>query len=235
MLRYVRRHGLIVGAGPFAGLEYPRSAILHVPGLVTRLAGTYELELRAVLEDLIAARPPLIVDIGAGEGYYAVGMALRCPDARVLAFEADPYNSRACSELARLNGVEDRLELRGRCTVRELAELSPPPGVAVICDCEGDEAKLIDPERVEWLGRCRLLVEAHESFVPGVEAELRSRLQDSHVVEAIRPAKRYLEDHELFWSTPGLSPVQQESLMSELRPWRTPWIWAVPDPSVDSP
>lgn len=227
-LRFVRHHGLTVGAGPFRGLSYPRSAILHVPGLPTRLAGSYEAELHQAVEELIGTAPPLVVNIGAGEGYYAVGLALRCPQARVIAFEADPYNARLLRELARRNGVAERVEIRGTCTVAELAELDPPAGTAVISDCEGAEAELIDPRRVEWLARTPLLVEVHVSFVPDLAETLEARLRDNHEVESIPIAKRYLEDHEMFWSTPRTSAIQQEMLMSELRPWRTPWLWAVP-------
>lgn len=227
-LRFVRHHGLTVRAGPFAGLAYPRTAVLEVPGLPTRLAGSYEAELHDPIEALIDAAPPLIVNVGAGEGYYAVGMARRLPRSRVVAFEADPYHARLCAELARANGVADRIEVRGTCTVEALADLDPPPGTALICDCEGAEEELVDPARVGWLARGSLIVEVHQSFVPGLLETVSSRLRDTHELETIPSRRRYLEDHEMFWNVPRLSPVQQESVMNELRPWRTPWLWAAP-------
>ena len=51
------------------------------------MLGTYEKELNSVIEEACAAHPSLIVDVGAAEGYYACGMALRNPQARVVAFE----------------------------------------------------------------------------------------------------------------------------------------------------
>jgi hypothetical protein len=229
ILRFVRRHGVKVGAGPFAGLKYPRSAVLQVLYLVSRLAGTFELELHGVVETLIRSRPSLLINIGAADGYYAVGMALRCPDADVIAYEANPLRSRVCSRVARLNGVENRLDLRGVCTADALARLDPSPGAVVICDVDGAEAELIDPARVGWLRGAMLLVEVHESLAPGVTSKLRERLQETHSVEWIEPRRRYLADpeHRMFWST-GLSPVQQQMLMSEVRPVRTPWLWATP-------
>lgn len=193
------------------------------------MAGTYELELHEVVETLIRSRPRLLINIGAADGYYAVGMALRCPDAEVVAYEADPYYARICAQVARLNAVGGRIDLRGSCTAEALAQLNPQPGTAVICDCEGAEAQLIDPTRVGWLRRSTLLVEVHESYDPGLPAKLGERLQGTHSLEWIQPSKRYLADpaYRMFWST-GLSPVQQEMLMSELRPVRTPWLWATP-------
>ena len=228
-LRFVAHHGLGVGGGPFAGMRYPGSAPLRVPGLVAYLAGTYELELHQALESLLESHPDLIVNIGAGDGYYAVGMARRCQQARVIAYEADPYRARICRQLARLNDVDDRIDQGGVCTPDELAALRPPPNTVVIADCEGAERQLIDPGRAPWLRHARLLIEVHEVSDPDLPGELEERLEGSHSVELIAPGKRYVWDPEyaMGWRA-GLSPAQQEMVMAELRPVRTPWLWAVP-------
>ena len=61
------------------------NAHIHIP----KLLGVYERELNPYIEQACALNFPLIVDVGAAEGYYAVGMALRNPSARVIAFEMD--------------------------------------------------------------------------------------------------------------------------------------------------
>ena len=43
------------------------------------LAGCYEAEIQPAVESLIDSRPDRVVDIGAAEGYYTVGLALRIP------------------------------------------------------------------------------------------------------------------------------------------------------------
>ncbi len=227
-LRFVRHNGLVVRSGPFAGMRYPRSALLHWPDLGPRLAGTYESELHPAVELIAAGEPPLIVNVGAGEGYYAVGLARRSPRAGVIAYEADPYDAGALAELAAANGVARQIEARGFCDVDDLAAIEAPPGSVLVCDCEGAEAELVDLERVPWLTGARLLIESHDSYRPGLSAELERRLAATHTVERIEPAKRYLVDHPDLLATPGMSPVQLESILSELRFVHTPWLWAVP-------
>jgi hypothetical protein len=224
-LRYIRHHGLTIKAGPFEGLRYPRSAVLDVPGLVPRLAATYELELHGTIENLVDRDPKMVVNIGAGDGYYAAGMALRCGGASVVAFEADPYYARTCARIARFNGFEDRVDVRGVCTAAGLAELDVPDRTVVICDCEGHERELIDPPRVSWLGKATLLVECHDFGVQGTHEELRARLEATHSSQLIAPARRYVADHELLWV---LKPVHQETVILELRPLATPWLVAIP-------
>jgi hypothetical protein len=227
-LRFVRHHGLTCQGGPFAGMRYPRSAVIRVPGLVASLAGTYELELHPMIKSLIASRPRLLVNIGAGDGYYAIGMARRCPELKVIAYEADAYRVSVCRQLARLNGVENRVELHSVCTPDDLAALPAEPGAAVIADCEGAERELIDPGRVGWLRDATLLIEVHESIDPSLPAQLEGRFEPSHDLDWITPSRRYVWDPEylLGWSA-GLSPAQLEMVMAELRPVRTPWLWAV--------
>ena len=76
-----------VRLGPFAGMRYVSNSIggAYLP----KLLGIYERELTQVMEAACARQPRLIVDIGAAEGYYAVGLALRNPQATVIAFEAE--------------------------------------------------------------------------------------------------------------------------------------------------
>src|SRR5438132_1427624 len=68
--------------GPFAGMR-----ILDQNPFLPYLLGTYELELHSVLERLLERNWDRIIDIGAAEGYYAIGLSMRCPDAQCIAFE----------------------------------------------------------------------------------------------------------------------------------------------------
>ena len=67
------RTGCSVTSGPFAGMRYIDASFgsAYIP----KLLGTYEQELSNVLAGIIAKRPKAVVDVGAAEGYYAVGLA----------------------------------------------------------------------------------------------------------------------------------------------------------------
>lgn len=226
--RYLAARGLVVADGPFAGLRFPPRAIARVPSLTAYLAGAYEYELREAIDASIASSPAEIVNIGAGDGFYAAGLARRCPEAELVAFEADPAARRLLGEVLELNRVTERVEVLGMCTVEALGELSPAAGTLVVCDCEGAEETLIDPEAVPWLRDSPMIVECHESFVPGVTEGLRSRLASTHRVVPIAAEHRALENHPLIWDLRGLSVGHKEALISEMRPWTTNWLWAQP-------
>ena len=93
-----------VRQGPFAGLRYINRAVGSA--FIPKLLGIYERELNGCVEQACAAQFPLIVDVGAAEGYYAIGLARRNPKARVIAFEMEESGRAALREMAALNGIE---------------------------------------------------------------------------------------------------------------------------------
>src|SRR6202012_121812 len=108
----VERHGLVVNGGPFQGMKYlPES---HGSALAPKLVGSYEAEISAMIEEYCARGGAAnVVDIGCDEGYYAVGMALRLPLAKVYAFDIDSRAQRDCAQMAALNNVQDRVVIGG--------------------------------------------------------------------------------------------------------------------------
>jgi len=190
--RFIRRHGLVVTGGPFAGMRYPRRAA--VGRIVAKLIGSYEEELHGVLEDFLRGGPRTVVNIGSAEGYYAVGLARALPEARVHAFETDAGRRALCGELARENGVEERVLLHGACTAGDLARL-PAPGDLVVCDCEGFETEVLRPDLVPWLLGARLLVELHDAFVPGTREALTARFAPTHTIRLVAEAPRDPTQH----------------------------------------
>jgi len=94
-----RAAGKVLG-GPFAGMQYfANTTAQHALG-VRALLGSYESELHDIVQQLINQEWDTIVDIGAAEGYYAVGFARACPKAKVIAFEGEEDARRVLSELA---------------------------------------------------------------------------------------------------------------------------------------
>src|SRR5207249_10415948 len=95
-------------AGPFAGMKYVSTSVGSV--YEPKLMGTYELELHPIIEQLCKQQFSRIIDVGAAEGYYAVGMAMRSPRSEVIAFETTTEGQALIAQLAALNEVAARVE-----------------------------------------------------------------------------------------------------------------------------
>jgi hypothetical protein len=155
-----RRLGDTVLHGPFSGLRYPEASGVSTDR-VRKLLGAYEAELHAVLEEICDRPYRTVVNIGAAEGYYAVGLAYRLPSVTVVAFERDAGARRSLQQLAELNGVASRVQIGGYCTLNALAECPLGTGTLIVSDCEGCEYDLLQPGALPGLVSCDFLVELH--------------------------------------------------------------------------
>ncbi len=183
-VEYVRRYGLQVRRGPFAGMDYIEGLESTVGDLVAKLTGMYERELHAAVAEWIADDLEHVIDVGSAEGYYAVGFALNIPRATVHAFDINPTVREQCAALAERNGVAGRVRLAGECDPASLNAL-PERGVALLSDCEGWERTLLDPELVPRLRGWPILVELHDFIDPTITATICSRFEPTHEIEII--------------------------------------------------
>ncbi|HVT80741.1 MAG TPA: hypothetical protein VHM90_08785, partial [Phycisphaerae bacterium] len=209
--------------GPFAGMHYLSESTGSV--FFPKLLGTYELEIRESVEWIVHWSPDLIINVGCAEGYYAVGLAMRCAPCRSVAFDIDSRARRLVSQLARLNHVENRMEVRRKCTCDELEPLcASADRPCVVCDCEGFEKFLLDPAHAPSLSKAVILVEVHDCFQPGLSPLLRERFQRSHVIAAYSPQKRAMQDLPAGVS---LEPTDAVAMMDEGRS-ESCWMLMVP-------
>ena len=183
----VKRHGLVVLDGPFVGMRYvPQAA---GSSLLPKLLGCYEAELHPTLASIFNFNYKRVVDVGCAEGYYAVGLATRIPEARVFAFDIDMRARELCKELAKANGVADRVVVAGECTVEELATLLDDRTL-MICDCEGCELQLLNPCSVPSLRVSDVLVELHDFIDASITETILSRFAQTHDISLINSEER---------------------------------------------
>lgn len=173
----------IVLDGPFKGMKYGNTRAF-CSALTPKLLGTYELELRQVIQKALARKYETLVDVGAADGYYAVGFCLGDPDIRVIAYEQDQRGQAQFYKLAGLNGVADRIDLRGKCEPSDLLSLDARPGLLIV-DCEGYEEILLNPEVIQHLERWDFLIETHDGISPEITRRLASRFSHTHHTTSI--------------------------------------------------
>jgi hypothetical protein len=214
--------------GPFRGMKY-LDEIVWGP-ITPKWAGAYEME----LADIVAAIPGVgydrIVDIGCAEGYYVVGLALLDRKADLLAFDRDPFARRQLKRLAGLNGVSERVRIAGNCTHRTLNEAIRDK-VLVICDVEGFETALMDPDKAPALRAADLLIEIHEEPTAGsmgvVEELIARRFSSSHTIERRVSFGReaWMEQHSTVWES-RVSRARMAKSLDESRIGPQTWLWA---------
>jgi hypothetical protein len=191
--------------------------------------GTHELELHGTISRIIDYGYATIVNIGAADGYYAVGFALKSESTRVEAFETISELHTVLQQSAQLNGVADRIMLHGACDasgLRVSLRRSSVP-VLVLMDIEGGEVELLNPHVVPELREADILVETHDAFVPRVTDTLIERFRTTHDIERYSSRPRVLGDFPSGFLRPfrWLCPRLAADLMDERRSTIQHWLF----------
>ena len=216
----IAQSGTKVLSGPFQGLDYSVSA--SEGGRIPRLLGCYEKTLHPIFDHIIDQKPALIIDVGCAEGYYAVGLALRLRRATIWARDMDETAQEKCRELAEVNGVAGRVKVGGELTHADF-DICRAQHTVVICDIEGAEAVLMDPEKAKGLRRADILIEVHET---GSETSLLDALEErfaqTHTAQRLH---RDVSTQSLPDWMEGLSDMDRLIALWEWRAIPTPWLW----------
>lgn len=152
-----------VAYGPFEGLELD-----PVPGwgqsdLASMLLGCYEMEVvEALHADEFGARSHF-VDIGAADGYYAVGCLRNGRFKTADCFELTEAGRETIARNAARNGVAERLRIFGVADSTLPAQLKAIDWLdtVVLCDIEGAELDLLDEAFLKATKGAMILVEVH--------------------------------------------------------------------------
>ena len=215
---------LTVSNGPFTGLRYP-AAESYGSMLLPKLLGSYESELHPVLERIFANCYKVIVDIGCAEGYYAVGLGLRFPYASIYAYDTSPQAREMCAEMARLNGIQDRIHIGNFCDAKTLRSIPLGDRALIVSDCEGYERVLFNSDMAVFLREHDVIIEAHDFIDIDISPMLKRVFSATHNVESIRStddiekAQTY-EYAELF----AYTTKQKCEILGERRPGIMRWL-----------
>ena len=169
--------------------------------------------------------------LGAAEGYYAVGLALRNPESEIVAFEADPEGRKLLRKMVGKNAVDHQVRIESYCTPQDLENaLSGAQRALVVMDVEGGEEMLLNPLACPSLRHAEIIVELHEFIIPGIGRQLCERFATSHHIQEIPERDRTLDDlplplrHLARW----LPKAMFMAALKEHRPARMSWLHLVP-------
>ena len=218
--KILRQHGDRILTGPFRGLRYTPA---HRDTFCAQaLLGTYEKEICPVVEQICDTPYDTIVDIGAANGYYVCGFASRKENCRIVGFEAQAKLHAVIRELAIANGLEN-VEIYGVCTAESLAETIEHDGrQLVMCDIEGGEGTVLDPDQVPALLKTDILVETHDLIEPEITRRLIDRFRRSHSISEIKSIERAMCD---FPEGIELTEMEAKCAMDEFRGGEQSWLW----------
>jgi hypothetical protein len=204
--------------GPFAGMKY--AAMSSGSLLSPKVIGSYESPIHSWMMEAIKQDYDKILNVGCGEGYYAVGFSLKSPSSRIYAYDIDDEARKNTAKLAHLNEVSKRILIRSECTKDELRQ-EITRKTLIFCDIEGGELDLFDSDIAPELSQADLIIELHDFCCPGATEVLLRRFHPSHRIEITYHCAKYANDFPVLESIPI---KKQAFLLEEARPVTQGWM-----------
>lgn len=209
--------GGIVQSGPFAGMKILAEQSWKDARLLPMLLGCHEEELHGELERQLARLKrmdhPIVSVVGSAEGYYAIGIKCRVPQAVVYAVDPDERANELCMAAARLNGVA----LAFGASVDELMTSSD----LIFMDCEGNECVYLDVDRFPALKGKNIIVEVHNLPKQKTDEILFERFRGTHHITMVFEGPRNPNKYQALIRYPS---DQRWLAVSENRPCFMAWF-----------
>lgn len=213
-----------VFAGPFKDLKLTNKNVFGSE--IPKLLGCYEREINAALISALAHNPKVVCNIGAAEGYYALGCAKHQSVKQVLVFEALELGRELIRANLQANTIDARVEINGLCDEQLLWQTLNNSDIdLMLIDIEGAELDILSARNVALLSNTELIIESHDFCRPQCISSLKKIFKDTHDLTVVDSEPRITEDFPPVISLPRHLKLE---LMNEKRPGVMQWLVCSP-------
>lgn len=215
--------------GPFRGLKLERDTWWGRLDLGSQCLGFYEREILNYIDCIQPGDFSTFIDIGAADGYYAIGMLKSRKIRKAICFEQSEKGREAIRKNWQCNGSERVLEIFAEANPMTICALPQADlsGSLVLVDIEGAEFDLLVEQSLKALKSCTIIIEIHnwiDDFPARYAAFLRNAAKH-FVIEILAPVERFTT------SIPELRDFTDDNrllLISERRPCLMRFLKLIP-------
>ncbi|MDA8536875.1 hypothetical protein N9L23_05930 [Alphaproteobacteria bacterium] len=219
-----------VYSGEYLGMELSDNKSWNKSDLASLLLGCYELHIQKTLVKLCGGNK-VFIDIGAADGFHAIGLARRGAVTKSICFEISRYGQKIIAENAVRNNVAQMVEINGIATedkVIEVLKALPKNDTAVmLIDIEGGEYELVNNKLLGALRNHHLVIELHEFYSDQRRKSklLIENLSKHFEIEILGPEALNPNDYSIL---DNMDDDKKWMALSEGRPSKMRWIVATP-------
>tara|TARA_R110002074_G_scaffold386404_1_gene568087 strand:- start:4705 stop:5529 length:825 start_codon:yes stop_codon:yes gene_type:complete len=155
-----------VAYGPFAGTKLSSEIRWGAGDRGSMLLGIYEKEVIEFLATFGDGRRTFI-DIGAADGYYAIGCVKSGLFKKSICFEISEIGQKIIKRNAALNLIEEKIEVHGEAdfAVLQKIPIEVRDACVLLIDIEGAEFDFITADLLRKFVNAFIVIEVHDNFV----------------------------------------------------------------------
>jgi hypothetical protein len=223
------KYNYAVAYGPFKGMKLNKNVWWSKNDRITQTLGVYEehvLKKMCLFADKGAKK---LIDVGAADGYFAVGMAYSKIYSNVVAFEIETEGQNRILENATANKCEDKVLICGEADVDSIAKkITIEDKSTVLIDIEGGEYDLLSEKMLEILSDNYVICELHPWMVKDGHSRQKSLLDRASQVFNVELIKRDNYSPNMFPEFDDLSDEIRLIALGEGRAKNMQWLICTP-------
>ena len=205
--------------GPFKGLRLTHDPWWGQLDLGSQCLGLYEKEILKFIEDIDDGQFTNFIDIGAADGYYAVGILSTGKIQRSICFEKTDKGREAIFTNWKKNGSIGQLVVKAKANYESIGTLtkSDLKKSLILIDIEGGEFDLLSPDVVHKFRHSKILLEVH-NWVTDFEEKYKKLLSSLDKFFCIKIIERLDRQVDGYAELRDFTDDNRLLLVSERRP-----------------
>lgn len=208
-----------VVSGAYQGMRLSPSGTRSVASRGASLLGVYEQEVQRVLMKY-AANCDTFIDIGAADGYHAIGVLMKSSIQSAICFEDKSVSREAILENYSINNISKPIHVYGHAGPDFYHQdiFKKINRALVLIDIEGGEFELLNGNVLNYFNSSTFVIELHPFLVENGETKQRDFLikaQKTHQISLFRMGSRDLDSYNVLNDWPD---TDRWLLCSEGRP-----------------
>ena len=175
---HAKKHNFIVKYGIFKNLKMNHKISWGRGDIASKIYGFYENKIQQKLKDI---NNPILIDIGAADGFFAIGSLKSKICEFCYAFEETKKSRENLFKTAQINNVQNKLSIIGKATKDNFFSLLPSEinfsKVTILCDIEGGEFDFFSDEILKTIKYSNIIIEIHKNHNKNLEIVLLERVK----------------------------------------------------------
>ena len=159
---HAKKNNFIVQNGIFKNLKINKESSWSNGDLASKIYGFYENKIQEKLKEI---NKPILIDIGAADGFFAVGCLYSNLSKYCYAFEQNEISKSALYKTAEINNVNNQISIMGKVDNKNFFSSLPNDldlsETVILCDIEGEEFKFFSEPILRKLKKSNLIIEIH--------------------------------------------------------------------------
>jgi hypothetical protein len=213
--------------GPLKGFKLDDNPSWGPGDLAPKLFGLYEQEVLKLLTEL-RGKHRVLINLGAGDGYYGVGLVAEGFFERSVCFELAEKGRDATKRTAQKNGVTDKVNIQGAAGAdfpKIIVELGlKASDCLILCDTEGAEFSIFSSQCLASLQGAHIIIELHGYMLANANVSEQTLISNCQQLFQVSTVKTSTRDLSSIPELDALGDSDRWLVCSEGRPKLMSWL-----------